>query len=65
MNDKDLDDLYNLNSRLYDSWNLIVEHETDPEAREAMYKHIDALDLILGFLEKSKEKRNEIRKELR
>lgn len=65
MNDKDLDDLYNLNSRLYDSWNLIAEHETDPEAREAMYKHIDALDLILGFLEKSKEKRNEIRKELR
>ena len=65
MNDKDLDNCYNLNSRLYDSWNLMVEHETDPEAKEAMYKHIDALDLILGFLEKSKEKRNEIKRELR
>ena len=50
MYDKDSDDLYNLNSRLYVSWNLIAEHESDPEAREAMYKHIDALDLILGFL---------------
>ena len=65
LNDKDLEDLYNLNLRLFDSWNLMVEHETDPEAKEAMYKHIDALDLILGFLEKSKDKRDEIKRELR
>ena len=43
----------------------MVEHETDPEAKDAMYKHIDALDLILGFLEKSKDKRDEIKRELR
>ena len=65
MNDKDLVNCYNLNLQLFDSWNLMVEHETDPEAREAMYKHIDSLDLILGFLEKSKDKRDEIKRTLR
>ena len=39
--------------------------ETDPEAKEAMKKHLDSMDLILGWLEKTLEYKDETVRTLR
>lgn len=65
MNDKDLEKLYALNLKLFDSWESMLEIETNPEAREAMIKHLEALDLVLGFVEKTIDKKDQLKRELK
>jgi hypothetical protein len=43
----------------------MLEIETNPEAREAMIKHLEALDLVLGFVEKSIDKKDQLKRELK
>ena len=65
MNDKDLEKLYKLNLDLFDSWSELYDIETDPEAKEAMKKHLDSMDLILGWLEKTLQYKDETVRTLR
>lgn len=65
MIDKDLEKLYALNLKLFDSWESMLEIETNSEAREAMIKHLEALDLVLGFVEKSIDKKDQLKRELK
>lgn len=65
MIDKDLEKLYSLNLKLFDSWESMLEIETNSEAREAMIKHLEALDLVLGFVEKTIDKKDQLKRELK
>ena len=65
MKDKDLENLYKLNLDLFDSWSELYDIETDSEAKEAMKKHLDSMDLILGWLEKTLEYKDETVRALR
>ena len=65
MNDKDLENLYKLNLDLFDSWSELYDVEKDPEAKEAMKKHVDSMDLILGWVEKTLEYKDETVRTLR
>ena len=65
MNDKDLEKLYKLNLDLFDSWSELYDIETDPEAKEAMKTHLDSMDLILGWLEKTLQYKDETLRTLR
>ena len=65
MKDKDLENLYKLNIDLFDSWSELYDIETDFEAKEAMKKHLDSMDLILGWLEKTLEYKDETVRALR
>lgn len=65
MIDKDLEKLYALNLKLFDSWESMLEIETNSEAREAMIKHLEALDLVLGFVEKTIDKKDQLKRELK
>ena len=53
------------NLDLFDSWSELYDVEKDPEAKEAMKKHIDSMDLILGWLEKTLEYKDETVRALR
>ena len=65
MNDKDLENLYKLNLDLFDSWSELYDVEKDPEAKEAMKKHLVSMDLILGWVEKTLEYKDETVRTLR
>ncbi|MAR18875.1 MAG: hypothetical protein CML44_05830 [Rhodobacteraceae bacterium] len=65
MNDKDLENLYKLNLDLFDSWSELYDIETDPEAKEAMKKHLGSMDLVLGWVEKTLEYKDETVRTLR
>jgi len=65
MNDKDLEKLYKLNLDLFDSWSVLYDIEKDKESKEAMKKHLDSMDLILGWLEKTLEYKDETVRTLR
>jgi len=65
MNDKDLENLYKLNLDLFDSWSVLYDIEKDKESKEAMKKHLDSMDLILGWLEKTLEYKDETVRTLR
>jgi len=65
MNDRDLETLNALGLDLFNSWSLMFDNEKNPDAKESMNEHLEALDLVLGFLEKSLDKKDEIKRSLR
>lgn len=65
MNDRDLENLYSLNLDLFDLWSKMYDVETEPEARDAMNQHLEALDLVLGYLELSIDKKDDLKRTLR